>query len=906
MPKNYDVWLVALSYIVAVIASYVALDLASRVAASRGRPAARYWLAGGAVSMGAGIWAMHFIGMLAFSLPIGVSYAVGVTLLSLAIAIGASAFALYTISHAQLTWRRLGLAGILMGAGIASMHYVGMAAMEVHPRPSYDPLLFAASLAVAIGASLAALWICFQLRGETMLTAFWRRGGAALIMGAAIVGMHFTGMAAANFAPDTICYGNPQPLHSNWLAGLIGLVTFLFLVTTLVISIFDARLAERTARLAAQADRIKSEFLANMSHEIRTPMNAVIGMTSLLLDTNLDDRQRDFVETIRNSGDHLLTIINDILDYSKIESSKLELEHQPLNLRDCVEEALDLIAHKAGEKGVDLAYSLDDSVPQAIVGDVVRLRQVLLNLASNAIKFTAQGEVVLTVGARPLEAGRMELHFVVRDTGIGIPPAGIDRLFQTFSQVDASTTRLYGGTGLGLAISQRLVQLMGGRIEVRSEVGKGSVFEFRIAVEPAAVPPRSRVTHAPGLLRGKCIFVVDDNATNRRIIDGYARSWGMEVTLASSPDDALLRFRESGPYALAVLDYQMPGMSGVHLARELNILSGGSLPIVMLSSVPDAKREAEREGIKIAGYLMKPIKPSTLYNAIVDIFADSRIHIAPRPAANFDPDMGLKHPLRILVAEDNPVNQKVAKAIMERLGYSADYVGDGLEAVAAVERQPYDVVLMDMQMPEMDGMEATRVIKSRIALERRPRIVALTANATEEDRQACLAAGVDDYLSKPVTADKLMAALLRCAPIGGPATPGAAAAASVRMAEAAAPLEFDQQAIDNLGASMSTADVFDIVGSVIDDAPRVLGKLRKAVDAGDAKSMGIYAHSIKSTAALVGARDLADLCQILENLGQALSVEGGAEKVAVIEQRYTKLTEELRALRPRYASAGAR
>jgi CheY-like chemotaxis protein len=396
---------------------------------------------------------------------------------------------------------------------------------------------------------------------------------------------------------------------------------------------------------------------------------------------------------------------------------------------------------------------------------------------------------------------------------------------------------------------------------------------------------------------------VDDNATNRRIMDGYARSWGMEVTLANSPDDALSRFRESGPYALAVLDYQMPGMSGVHLAHELNILSGGSLPIVILSSVPDAKREAEREGVKIAGYLMKPIKPSTLYNAIVDILADSRIHIAPRPAANFDPEMGRKHPLRILVAEDNPTNQKVAKAIMERLGYSADYVGDGLEAVAAVERQQYDVVLMDVQMPDMDGMEATRVIKSRISLERRPRIVALTANATEEDRQACLAAGVDDYLSKPVTAEKLMGALLRCAPVGNQTSPGANAAAPAQMPEAAPPVEFDQQVIDNLEASMTSADVVDIIGSVIDDAPRVLGKLRQAVDGGDAKSMGVYAHSIKSTAALVGARDLADLCQILENLGQALSVEGGAEKVAVVEQRYAKLIEELQILRSRYAAA---
>jgi len=891
MPTTYDAWLVLLSYAVSFLASYVALDFASRVSAARGHAAAKYWLAGGALSMGTGIWAMHFVGMLALKLPIRVSYDVSLTLLSLAIAIAASAFALYTVSRAQLTAVRLGVAALLMGSGIAAMHYVGMAAMQLSPAPAFDPLLVAASLAVAVSASLAALWISFQLRGETMLTAFWRRGAAAMIMGIAVVSLHYTGMAAASFAPDAICYGRPQALGGNWLAVVIGLATFLFLATTLLISVFDARLAERTARLAAQSDRIKSEFLANMSHEIRTPMNAVIGMTSLLLDTPLDDRQRDFVETIRGSGDHLLTIINDILDYSKIESSKLDLENQPLNLRDCVEEALDLVAQKAGEQGIDLAYSFGAGVPEAVLGDAVRLRQVVLNLVSNAIKFTPKGEVVVTVDALDLDDGRVELHFAVRDTGIGIPADRLDRLFQVFSQVDASTTRLYGGSGLGLVISQRLVQLMGGCIEVRSEVGKGSTFEFNLVSQRAASPPRAREPLEPGRLAGSQIFVVDDNATNRKIMEGYAQSWGMKACVADGPGDALSRFRDGGPYALAVLDYQMPGMDGVHLARELQKLATRPLPIVILSSAPGAKREAESLGIEIAGYLMKPIKPSALYNTIVGLVDGSARIVTPRAGASLDPEMGSTHPLRILVAEDNPVNQKVAKATMERLGYRADYVADGREAVDAVERQDYDVVLMDVQMPEMDGMDATRAIKARIPAERRPRIVALTANATMDDRQACLNAGMDDYLSKPVTADKLMQALLRCKRVGAapaPELPSASAGAAAK--------EFDPQVMAALEADMSAAGVVEIIDAIVGDADTILGKLHKAADEHNARLTAIYAHSIKSTAALVGAHELAELCQQVENQGQAAWNAAVMTQVDTIARRYATLCEQLRVL----------
>jgi two-component system, sensor histidine kinase and response regulator len=764
--KNYDLWLVGLSYFVAVIASYVALDLAGRVSATRGKAVSHYWLVGGALSMGAGIWAMHFVGMLAFSLPIRVSYDVGITVLSLVIAVAVSAFALYTVSGAELGWRRLAAGGVLMGLGIAAMHYTGMAALQLHPRPTYDPLLFAASVAIAIGASIAALWLAFHLRGGSLRQLVWRRAGSALVMGAAIVGMHFTGMWASRFDPATICYGATGALSNNWLAVTVGLCTFLFLVTTLVISIFDARLAERTARLAAQSDQIKSQFLANMSHEIRTPMNAVIGMTSLLLDTELSDEQRDFVETIRSSGDHLLTIINDILDYSKIEAGKLEIEQAPLAVRECVEEALDLVALKAGEKGIDLAYVMDPGVPEAISGDLARVRQVLLNLASNAIKFTAEGEVVVTVSPATGPSGEPELCFAVRDTGIGIPEDRIDRLFQVFSQVDASTTRLYGGTGLGLAISRKLAEMMGGRISVHSQVGHGSTFEFTMPARPAELKQRPQLRHASGLLRERHALVVDDNATNRKIMDGYLRSWSMRATLAASPGEALELFRaEPAAFDLAILDFQMPGMSGVQLAGELARASGGRLPLMILSSVPDAKRAAAAARVKVAATLMKPIKPSPLYNAIVEVLAASKVEVAPLPSARLDAEMGQNHPLRILVAEDNPINQKVAKAALERLGYRPDYVASGREAVAAVERRPYDVVLMDVQMPDMDGLEATRVIREAHPPERQPRIVAFTANAMEEDRQACLEAGVDDYLAKPVTIPKLIEALKRCRPL---------------------------------------------------------------------------------------------------------------------------------------------
>ncbi len=1022
----YAPGLVATSIAIAILAAFVALSISSRIVVAS-TPRARWaWSSAGALSMGGGIWSMHFLGMLAFSLPCGVAYDPVGTLLSMVPGALASCVALAIISRRDTpSIKQLLTGAVFMGAGIGAMHYAGMAAMEPQALLLYSPVLVGVSVVVAVALAFISLSIRFHSRvGHS--DGFLPTLIAASVMGCAVSGMHYTAMQAAIFypLPDPSIWNLelPRALLATGIVVITGLVAVSTLAATFAgrqtdlaqtlraevarrkqlerdaaggrarlqaildsvvdgivtidnrgriqqwssgaqrifgytpdevqganvsmltperhrsrhdryISSFlmasDAKIIgvgrqvaavrkdgtefpmelavnqvkigdetlftgilrdiserKRTeaalilARQQAEAANLaKSQFLATMSHEIRTPMNGVIGMASLLDGTTLTDRQRRLVTNLSRSSQSLLAIINDILDFSKIEAGRFELFETDFDPRDVLADVTDVFCERCATKDIEFVYYIAEDVPARLLGDPVRLRQVLINLVGNAIKFTERGEILLELSMTEVVDGTAVLSFSVKDTGIGIEPEKRDKVFDSFYQVDNSMTRVRGGSGLGLTISKQLVELMGGKIGVDSEVGRGSRFHFTVRCRIS----KAKSTEPQQIDRKLKVLLIDTNAVSARVMGLYLASWKVDATVVSSVADAeraWSRRAEKGvPFDVLVIDVKGLGMAGVELVRRLRAGGADDVAVVLLVGMDGSLDDKTIDGVGAICTLTKPVRPSEFFNALVE--AASGAKDSSLLPVFLRRNVQTKRPqfdARILVAEDNPVNQEVATGILETMGCRVVTAPHGRSAVQRFAQEKFDLVFMDCEMPILDGFQATQRIREMEQMaaaegEKRPRtpIVALTAHALADVREQSIAAGMDDFLVKPFDEEQLAQTLRRWL---GPLE----RTSDSKPVAPEMPAAIDDEAIQKIRAMDSKADdvlLKRVVSQFVATAPALVASIRATCVAGDGEALWRAAHSLKSSAAALGARPLAQHCGDIETLAR----EAGAERV---------------------------